>query len=186
MNYLRRTAVGMLKLSGLYHPLRDLRRDLRFQEQSRESIRKWRAEGCPLPPPDAVKYACIRSLAELHASQILVETGTFYGNAIFSLRHTFREIHSIELAPSLHARCVQDMGHLKHIHLHLGDSAKELPRIALGLDAPALFWLDGHFCSGPSARGERKHLYSRNLHFYSADPPVEMSCLSTMPVFSLA
>jgi hypothetical protein len=102
-----------------------------------------------------VKYDCIRCYARKYSTSILVETGTWFGNAIFMLRHKFQEIHSIELAPELHAQAVVNLAHLAHIHLHLGDSATTLPKIAQSLTAPTLFWLDGHWCAGPSVRGKK-------------------------------
>lgn len=138
---------------GLYHPLRDLRRDWRFRQANRAAVRAWHREGCPSPPPDGIKYDCIRNYALRHRTPILIETGTFFGHALFTLRRCFRELHSIELAPELHARNQRELGHLPHIHLHLGDSTAILPRLLAGLKAPALFWLDGHWCAGPSARG---------------------------------
>jgi hypothetical protein len=171
MKALRRTAAGLLRLTGLYHAARDWRRDRDFRSHSRERVLRWQREGRPSPPPDAVKYACIRRYAEQFATPVLVETGTFHGNAIFTLRNAFREIHSIELAPALHARAVLDLGHLTHIHLHLGDSAAELPKVARTLGAPALFWLDGHFCSGPSARGEKDTPVFEELTYLLGRPP---------------
>jgi hypothetical protein len=155
MNPIRNTGIALLRATGLYHPMRDLRRDAQFRKKSAAVIEKWIGNGRPPPPPDAVKYGVIRSYAERHGLKVLVETGTFYGDAIFTLRKTFREIHSVELAPGLHASAVAQLRHLGHIHIHLGDSARELPSIAASLKAPAIFWLDGHFCAGPSARGSK-------------------------------
>lgn len=151
-NPLRRVSTTLLRAAGLYHPLRDARRDWRFRRLNRGKIRDWRAQGCPPPAPDLVKYHVIGDYARRYRTPVLIETGTFYGNAIFTLRRDFREIHSVELAPALHELNVRELGHLPHIHLHLGDSAKVLPRLIRGLRDPALFWLDGHFCAGPSAR----------------------------------
>lgn len=115
----------------------------------------WEASGRPPPPPDCIKYERIRRSAREFRTPVLVETGTFRGDAIFALRRDFEEIHSIELAPELHATASRTLGHLRHLHLHLGDSATELARVAGRLTQPALFWLDGHYCAGPSARGEQ-------------------------------
>ena len=152
MNPLRLLAASCLCAVGLYHPLRDWRRDWQFKRQSRVAIALWKKQGCPPPPPDLFKYEYIRHQARQHATPILVETGTWLGNAIFTLRHEFREIHSIELAAELHARATRDFAHLPHIHLHFGDSARELQHIGQTLTAPALYWLDGHWCAGPRGK----------------------------------
>ena len=62
------------------------------------------------------------------------------------------------------------MAHLPHIRLHLGDSASVLPALLLGLSEPALFWLDGHFCAGPSARAEVDTPIRRELDHLFALP----------------
>lgn len=171
MKTLRRATASLLELTGLRHPARDWRRDREFRKNGVKSVRQWQEKGRPDPPPDAFKYACIRRYAERYATPILVETGTFRGDAVFALRSAFREIHSIELAPALHSRAVLDLRHLPHIHLHLGDSTTELPRIASTLRSPALFWLDGHFCSGPSARGSKDTPVFEELAFLLGRPP---------------
>ncbi len=152
MSPVRPLAVAVLHRTRLYHPLHDARRDWRFRRISRGQVRQWRASGCPAPAPNLVKYGVLRDQARRNRTPVLVETGTFYGDAIFHLRQDFSEIHSIELAPGLYRRVAGELAHLRHIHLHFGDSADLLPGLIDRLSAPALFWLDGHFCAGPSAR----------------------------------
>lgn len=149
---LRATAVKVARTFGLYHPLRDLRRERRFRRDSAAKIAAWEKAGRPALAPDLLKYEAIRECAQRCGISILVETGTLYGNALFTLRRDFRELHSIELAPALYEQNRRELGHLRHIHLHFGDSAEVLPRILPRIPGPALFWLDGHYCAGPSAR----------------------------------
>ncbi|MBI2814114.1 MAG: hypothetical protein HYX71_07500 [Opitutae bacterium] len=166
-----RSAVSQgLRALGLYYPLRDARRDWRFARRSRAEVAAWEKAGRPTPPPPAIKHRVIRDHASRYQARTLVETGTFYGDTPFALRGVFAEMHSIELAPALHQLAVSEMGHLGHLHLHLGDSATLLPRIVPGLTGPVLYWLDGHFCTGPSARNDR-------------DTPIstELSCLLARP-----
>lgn len=161
----------LLKRIGLYHPLHDWRRDRRFHRQSTVAIAQWEAAGRPVPPPDLIKYRVIRRYAQERGIRNLVETGTWFGNAIFTLRRDFTEIHSIELAPALHAQASAGFAHLPHIRLHLGDSATELPRVAASLTGPTLYWLDGHFCSGPSARGAKDTPIFEELDYLLRRPP---------------
>ena len=170
MNPLRLLVTNCLRATGLFHPLRDARRDWRFRRHNRRLIRDWRRNGCTPPAPDLLKYGVIRDQARRHGTRILIETGTFYGNAIFTLRHDFALIHSIELAPALHALNARELAHLPHVRLHLGDSASVLPALLLGLSEPALFWLDGHFCAGPSARAEVDTPIRRELDHLFALP----------------
>jgi hypothetical protein len=170
MHRLRSLARTCLIATGLYHPLRDARRDWRFRRHHRALIGTWRRQGRPPPAPDLIKYEIIREYARRYGTRVLVETGTFYGNAIFTLRHDFTLIHSIELAPALHALNTRELAHLPHIRLHLGDSASVLPDLLKDLTTPTLFWLDGHFCAGPSARGDADTPISHELGHLLAQP----------------
>lgn len=171
MSAIRSIFVRLLQAAGLLNQVRDWRRDRHFSRQGARAVQAWQEQGRPPPPPDIVKYDIIEQYARQYATPILVETGTWFGNAIFSLRHAFREIHSIELAPELHARASASVAHLPHIHLHRGDSATTLPKIVPLLTAPALYWLDGHFCSGPSARGTKNTPIFEELDFLLKQPP---------------
>lgn len=160
-----------LRQVGLYHPLRDWRRGQRFHRTSQAQISQWRSHGCPAPAPDYVKYGVLRDYARRHHCHTLVETGTFYGNAPFTLRYDFTSIHTIELATELYELNRAELGHLPHVQLHYGDSATVLPRLLPDLPGPTLFWLDGHFCAGPSARGEADTPISAELELLLARPP---------------
>lgn len=77
------------------------------------------------------------------------------GETLFMLRRDFRELHSIELDPGLYRAARERLAHLSNVRLHQGDSARVLLSVIEGLSHPILFWLDGHYCSGPSARGDK-------------------------------
>jgi len=155
----------IVRALGLHHPLRDFERDLHFFLEGRKAVRTWKETGCPTPPPDLIKYGVIRACAKRHRTPVLIETGTWLGHCVFSLRRVFREIHTIELAPELQRSAAERFAHLRHIHCHLGDSATLLPAVASRITRPALFWLDGHFCSGISARGNKDTPISEELEF---------------------
>jgi len=167
---LRSLATSCLRRLGFFHPLRDFRRDWRFRRLNRAKLREWRTQGRPIPAPDPVKYGVISEYARRYRTAVLIETGTFYGNAIFTLRRDFHEIHSIELAPALYEFNVRELSHLPQVHLHLGDSAVVLPQLLLTLREPALFWLDGHFCAGPSARASSDTPISAELDHLLKQP----------------
>src|SRR5580700_5178029 len=120
MSAIRQAAVASMRAIGLHLPLRDMRRDWRFRQLNRARVQVWEAEGRPMPAPDTLKYGVIRDYARRNHVRTLVETGTFYGNAIFTLRHEFAAIHSIELAPALYEQNRRELGHIKKIQLHLG------------------------------------------------------------------
>jgi hypothetical protein len=117
-------------------------------------IAAWRVAGKPAPPPGLVKRRIIRSYAKSFGLKTLVETGTYRGDTVAALLHRFENIYSIELSPVLHKAAIQRFKGAKHAHLICGDSGVELEKIVERLDRPALFWLDGHWCGGQTAKGE--------------------------------
>lgn len=105
--------------------------------------------------PNLLKRRTIRDYARRYGIETLVETGTYRGDTIWAARRWFREIHSIELQPDLYRRAVDRFASYPHVRLSEGDSGDVLPGVVSGLTAPALFWLDGHWSGGLTARGER-------------------------------
>jgi hypothetical protein len=97
----------------------------------------------------------VREYAEKFQLEILVETGTFMGEMIDAVLDEFREIHSIELGSDLCEKARQRFAGAAHIHIHHGDSAQVLPEILRRLREPALFWLDGHYSKGITAKGQK-------------------------------
>lgn len=114
----------------------------------------WRARGRRGPVPHSVKEARLREAGRRLRLRVLVETGTYLGDMVWALRRDFDEIHSIELDPALHERARARFRGLPNVHLHQGDSGVELGRVVAGLRVPALFWLDGHYSGGVTARGD--------------------------------
>lgn len=116
-------------------------------------ILAWVAQGLPAPPPHAVKQAVVRALAARHGLRVLVETGTFMGDMVAAMREDFARIVSIELSPQLHARAAARFAGDPRIALIEGDSGGALAGVLATLAEPALFWLDGHYSAGQTARG---------------------------------
>ena len=107
------------------------------------------------PAPGSVKLLELRRYAQEYQLPVLVETGTFLGDTVQALHGQFREIHTIELAPALAERARLRFAALPHIHVHEGDSGQLLPALARSLAEPALFWLDGHYSGGQTARADQ-------------------------------
>ena len=135
----------ILRNSFLYDRLLRLRqyRDLfRWIESGKEGL-----------TPHPIKQTTIREYARRFQINIFIETGTFYGEMIFAMRDTFSEIISIELSSPLYKRAVKKFRRYSHITIYQGDSTHILPEVIAGLKEPALFWLDGHYSAGISAKG---------------------------------
>jgi hypothetical protein len=130
-------------------------RALRSQLRDARAIKEWRESGSPVPPPSVVKQQVVRAYAAQFDLQTFVETGTFKGDMIYAVERHFKEVHSIELGRDLFEEARQRFAGLAHIHLHHGDSATMLPEVLKALHSPTLFWLDGHYSKGITARGTK-------------------------------
>jgi hypothetical protein len=120
---------------------------------SQWELLRWKLRGCPAPPPRLVKQQIVREYARDFRLDVLVETGTYFGEMIAATESGFREIWSIEIDAWLHQRAQKVFAAKPHIHLLLGDSRDVLPQVLAKLDRPALFWLDGHFSGGITGKG---------------------------------
>jgi hypothetical protein len=113
---------------------------------------KWRRRGSPVPPPPLVKQRCVVAHGRRRGLKVLVETGTYRGDMVRATRSAFREIYSIELSDTLHARARGLFAAFPHIHLMQGDSATALPEVLKRVHEPCLFWLDAHYSGGETAK----------------------------------
>jgi hypothetical protein len=133
------------------NPIRALRSHLR----DARAIKEWRESGSPVPPPSILKQQVVRVYAAQFGLRTLVETGTYKGDMIYAVERQFSEVHSIELGQDLFEEARQRFAGFAHVHLHHGDSATVLPELLQTLHSPVLFWLDGHFSKGITARGSK-------------------------------
>ena len=128
-----------------------------YSEKRRKSgMVKWEKSNKPLPPPHYVKQTIIREYQDKSAYKILIETGTQWGNMIFAQLACFDSIFSIELSEKLYARAVKRFKRYKHVHLIYGDSGIMLANVMKNISEPAIFWLDGHYSAGITAKGEKE------------------------------
>jgi hypothetical protein len=103
-----------------------------------------------------VKQKTVIAYAKHFKISILVETGTFSGEMISSVKSAFREIYSIELDPCLCEKARIRFANDQNVHLFNGDSALVLQRVLANIKEPALFWLDGHYSGEGTAKGEQE------------------------------
>jgi hypothetical protein len=82
-------------------------------------------------------------------NKYFIETGSFYGES-----GCFQQLFSIELAPHFVLHCKKRFAAYPNVTILEGDSTHVLPKLlAERIDAPATFWLDGHYSSGNTVRG---------------------------------
>lgn len=86
-----------------------------------------------------------------------IETGTHFGQTVFSMYPYFKKIHTIEIKKEIYEsvlRTAYSQG-FQNINFYLGDSAYILPEILKKIDEPCIFFLDGHYSHGITGRGEK-------------------------------
>ena len=132
-------------------------------------MRQWRRTQKP-PAPLEVKAQIIREYASRHGLRIFIETGTFFGDMLAALRDDFDQLITIELDAGLAARATGRFASDSKITIIQGDSARALPAVLATLDQPALFWLDGHFSGGVTAKGDAETPIIAELQHLFAAP----------------
>jgi hypothetical protein len=116
--------------------------------------RKWLQDGKPLPPPHIAKQKVIEEFGKKYNLKTLIETGTFLGDMVYSQRNNFSKLVSIELDEVFYKDAKQKLKRVNNIEILKGDSGIVLKEITPVLNEPCLFWLDGHYSAGFTARGD--------------------------------
>ena len=100
------------------------------------------------------KVVEVKKFRKKYGLTVFVETGTYQGAMIKAVNGLFKNIISIELGKELFEKAKQNFSQDNHIDIRHGDSGTLLPSIISQLDAPALFWLDGHYSGGSTSKGK--------------------------------
>jgi len=141
----------IIKKTSFYYPFHNWT----VKKKQEKEFRNWEREGKPDPPPHIVKQEVLKTYAEEFGLTILVETGTFYGDMIEAMKPHFNSLYSIELSRELYEEAQNRFRGEGKIELIHGNSGIRLGDVISKIDKPALFWLDGHYSSGITARGEK-------------------------------
>jgi len=120
----------------------------------------WKLRGEPVRSPHLIKQRTVREYAERYRLNVLVETGTYYGEMVAAMKNRFHEIHSVEFDSQLAMRAQKKFASRSHIHIHQGDSRQVVPALLPSLDRPALFWLDAGYYGWAGLQGDRQRLTS--------------------------
>lgn len=133
------------------------RHNIRFrkmQEHSEATYQHWLEQGKPLPVPHIAKQKTIREYKDRYGIKTLVETGTYLGDMVAAQLPHFSRILSVELSEELYKRARIRFRRNPEVELYQGDSGKVLHTVAPQLKEPAIFWLDGHYSAGITAKGD--------------------------------
>ena len=104
--------------------------------------------------PHIYKQMVVLDYARTYRSLALIETGTYLGDMIEAMTNYFELIVSIELSPQLYSKAVKKFNNIKKINLFLGDSGSLLPNVLNHITFGCVFWLDGHFSEGITAKSD--------------------------------
>jgi hypothetical protein len=126
------------------------------QLRNKKEIEEWKNNGCPSPTPHIVKQITIGEYQEKFGYSTLIETGTYIGEMVEAQKAKFKKIFSIELGVELYNQARKRFSNDKHISIIKGDSGKMLSSILKRVTEPAIFWLDGHYSAGLTAKGEKE------------------------------
>lgn len=116
---------------------------------------KWEKHGRPVPPPHRIKQLVIEQYQKKHNISILIETGTYMGDMVKAQLKNFKTIYSIELGKDLWGKAVKLFEKDKHVNIIQGDSGKVFLDLIPKINEKAIFWLDGHYSAGITAKGEK-------------------------------
>ena len=108
-----------------------------------------------LPGLHIIKQNNIHKYRKEYNFDILVETGTYFGDMVEAQRTFFKKVYSIELGEELYAKAVERFKGCPNVKIIQGDSGVMLKTVLDDIDAPALFWLDGHYSSGITAKADK-------------------------------
>jgi hypothetical protein len=143
------TVATFFRSTALYESLRELA----VKRAERGAVGAWEQQGRPAPPPHVIKQQVLADLSGRYGLRVLVETGTYYGDMVAAMLPHFDLIYSVELSDDLYKRAQRRFRRQERVRLIHGDSAVALALIVDELQQPALFWLDGHYSGGETAKG---------------------------------
>jgi hypothetical protein len=118
------------------------------------NLKKQKSSQNVTPSSPENKHNLINDIARQYELNILVETGTYLGGLIYKFKNRFKKLYTVELAEELYINATQKFEPYHHIFPIFGDSGEVLSNLVPKLDEPALFWLDGHYSGGFTAKGE--------------------------------
>ena len=131
------------------------RKEIRKKNTENNRILKnWKKNGMPVPPPLIFKQLVIKEYANKYNTSIFIETGTYFGDTLDYCKNIFNKLISIELDAILYKNAKNKFADENKIVIYPGDSGQVIKNILSAISEPCLFWLDGHYSEGITAKGE--------------------------------
>lgn len=123
--------------------------------QQKELI-DWERRGKTGCSPHLIKQRVLIDYAHDYGVNILVETGTYLGDMVEAMKSHFKQVYSVELSNDLYELAVKRFKRDAHVEILQGDSGTELENLMVRIREPVLFWLDGHYSGGITAKGKKE------------------------------
>ena len=114
----------------------------------------WFLRGMAPPDNHYFKIRRIKRIAQEYECETLIETGTFFGQTIASMTGSFKKVLSVELSDELYTRNKSSFKNHKNVVLFRGDSSQRLGEMIDSATGRIIFWLDGHYSAGVTAKGK--------------------------------
>ena len=133
---MRQLLKKIIKKTPLYYPIRNWA----FVRNQEKELIEWERNGKPGSPPHLFKQRTLKSFSKRFGLDILVETGTYFGDMVAAMKQDFDRIYSIELSKELYEKAKKRFRNQEKIELIHGDSGIELGNLMDRIDRPALFW----------------------------------------------
>ena len=96
----------------------------------------------------------LQQIKQISDAKFFIETGTYAGDSSATALEVFDEVHTIELSKIIFEQACKRFENNAAIFLYCGDSTYVLPKILSTINEKSVLWLDGHWSSGATARGE--------------------------------
>jgi len=125
---------------------------MKFQNHLR--ILKWRLLGSKKPANMFRKQQIITRLQKKTGIKVFVETGTFRGDMTVAQHKYFEKLFTIELGYDLYLKAQKRFEAFPNIKGLFGNSSEVMHKIIDEINEPAIFWLDGHYSGGITAKGD--------------------------------
>lgn len=138
-------------------PQKDRKNFLAYMEQKEiiDQYIQYLELGTHLPVIHLIKQNNIIKYKNDYHFSVFVEIGTYLGDMVEAQKNHFEQLISIELSEALYQKAVLRFEKYPLIKILQGDSGKVLQKVIRNIQEPALFWLDGHYSSGITAKTDK-------------------------------
>ncbi len=99
--------------------------------------------------PEFLKFLC-----DHFGSTLFIETGTYMGDTALNASKSVEHVVTIELSKEFFKQARKRFENIPNIKIYNGDSKDVLSKILVSNNEKIIFWLDGHYSSGNTARGD--------------------------------